>query len=59
MREAWLAEPNTTDAGMNMPDLGLQHLAPYEEKFLNEASNNLVSLPTRWWRQRSTKSEPS
>jgi hypothetical protein len=50
MREAWLADPNTTDSGMNMPDLGLQHLQPYEEAFLNEASNNLVSLPTRWWR---------
>ena len=59
MHEAWLAEPNTTDLGMNMQDLGLQDLAPYEERFLSAASNNLVSTPTRWWRQMSNKSEKS
>jgi hypothetical protein len=57
MREAWLAEPNTTDAGMNMPDIGLQHLAASEQKFLNEASNNLVSLPTRLWRRSAAASK--
>jgi len=59
MREAWLADPNTSDSGMNMPNLGLQHLEPYEDAFLNEASNNLVSLSTRWWRRLRTPNKPA
>jgi len=59
MRDAWLAEPNTTDAAMNMPNIGLKALEPYELRFLIEASNDLVSSLTRWWRQRKLVSEPT
>ena len=49
MREAWLEPPIEDDAGMNMPDLGLSALTPYESAYLDEVVHHLAFWP-RWLR---------
>ena len=50
MQEAWLEPPIEDDSGMNMPDLGLSALAPYESVYLDEVVHHLTFWP-RWFRR--------
>ena len=50
MRDAWLEPPVDDDPGMNMPDLGLSALAPYESAYLDEVVHHLSFWP-RWLRR--------
>ena len=50
MQEAWLEPPIEDDSGMNMPDLGLSALAPYESAYLDEVVHHLTFWP-RWLRR--------
>ena len=50
MREAWLEPPVEEDSGMNMPDLGLSALTPYESAYLDEVVHHLAFWP-RWLRR--------
>ena len=50
MREAWLETPIEDDSGMNMADLGLGVLTPYESAYLDEVVHHL-SLWPRWLRR--------
>lgn len=45
IKEAWQAQPILSDAGMNMPDLGLGSLKPYKQAYLNEVSRCLSWCP--------------
>ena len=50
MHEAWLAPAAEDDSKMNMPDLGLAALTPYESTYLEEVVDHL-SLCPRWLRR--------
>ena len=50
MQEAWLEPPIEDDSGMNMPDLGLAALVPYESAYLDEVMHHLSFWP-RWLRR--------
>ena len=50
MREAWLDPPIEGDSEMNMPDLGLSALTPFETSYLNEVVDHLSICP-RWLRR--------
>jgi len=43
--EAWLTPPIDSDAGMNMPDLGLSVLKPLKEAYLLEVAYHLSTVP--------------
>ena len=49
MHEAWLEPATVDDSKMNMPDLGLSALAPFESTYLEEVVDHL-SLWPRWLR---------
>lgn len=50
MHDAWLAPAAEDDSKMNMPDLGLAALIPYESTYLEEVVDHL-SLCPRWLRR--------
>ena len=50
MHEAWLEPPTEDDSGMNMPDMGLSTLIPYESVYLEEVVDHLSIWP-RWLRR--------
>ena len=50
MHEAWLEPAVEGDSEMNMPDLGLSALRPYESAYLNEVVDHLSFWP-RWIRR--------
>ena len=50
MREAWLRPACQDDSQMNVQDLDLSSLAPYETAYLAEVDDHLSSLP-RWLRR--------
>lgn len=47
---AWSEAPVAADNGMNMPDLGLSELQPWEQAFLSAASDHVSIAPWRRWR---------
>ena len=56
IRKAWDDSPVDDDAGMNMPDLGLDRIEPLKMVFLVEVVNEL-SLTPRWLRRILRKSK--
>ena len=50
MHDAWLEPAAEGDSEMNMPDLGLSALVPYESAYLNEVVDYLSFWP-RWLRR--------
>ena len=50
MREAWLEPAAEDDSKMNMPEMGLSALTPYESTYLEEVVDHL-SLWPRWLRR--------
>ena len=52
MREAWRSPPTNSDEGMNMPDLGLSLLEPYEEEYLTTVADHLSVIPA-WTHRRA------
>ena len=50
MHEAWLEPAAEDDSKMNMPDMGLSALTPYESAYLKEVVDHL-SLCPRWLRR--------
>ena len=50
MHNAWLEPPAEDDSNMNMPDLGLSTLTPYESAYLEEVVDHLSFWP-RWLRR--------
>jgi hypothetical protein len=50
IHDAWIAKPVSSDAGMNMPDLGLADLAAAESTYLAAVSDHLSWRPWRRWR---------
>ena len=50
MHEAWLEPPAEDDSKMNIPDMGLSTLIPYESVYLEEVADHL-SLRPRWLRR--------
>ncbi len=62
MHAAWLEPPPEDDSQMNMPDMGLSALVPYESIYLEEVADHLSFWP-RWlrrlFRRRLTKCLPT
>ena len=56
MREAWLEPAAEDDSEMNMPDLGLSALIPYETAYLEEVVDHLSIWP-RWLRRMFRREE--
>lgn len=52
MREAWETPPIFDDSEMNMPDLSVNELAVFKEKYLQAVSAHLSAWPT-WLARRS------
>ena len=50
MHEAWLEPATEGDSKMNMPDLGLSAITPYESTYMEEVIDHL-SLWPRWLRR--------
>ena len=50
MREAWLQPAAAEDSEMNMPDLDMSTVAPYESAYLEEVADHLALRP-RWIRR--------
>jgi hypothetical protein len=50
IQNAWNQQPVSSDAEMNMPDLGLGALKPFKQAYLHEVADHLCPVP-RWLRR--------